>query len=79
MAKFVITDYPNAVFQAKDASTEKIDEAVNWLNSIGVRSTATRLAKYKSFIAEFYRVLGTPDATANHHTSSPKLKEKCLS
>lgn len=66
MAKFVITDYPNAVFQAKDASTEKIDEAVNWLNSIGVRSTATRLAKYKSFIAEFYRVLGTPDATANH-------------
>lgn len=66
MQKFIITDYPNAVFEGKDASLDKLDEVIEWLSSVGVRSAATRLIKYKLFISDFYRVLGTEEATKDH-------------
>jgi hypothetical protein len=66
MPNLSINDYPNAVFQAKDASIEKLNEVVDWINGLGIRSAATRLMGYKKFIAEFYRVLGTEDASESH-------------
>lgn len=66
MPNFVINDYPNAIFEAKDASIDRLNDAIDWLNSLGVRSVATRLTKYKNFIDDFYRVLGTEEANKDH-------------
>lgn len=66
MPSISITDYPSAIFQAEDASMRKLGEAIDWLDSIGVRSAATRLTKYKFFVDEFYRVLGTEEASKEH-------------
>lgn len=66
MPNFLITDYPNAIFEARDASIDRLGDAIEWLSSIGIRSAATRLTKYKRFIDDFYRVLGTEEANKDH-------------